>query len=285
METTEIVGMFKDILVLFGGTSAVLIALVGFLGHISTKRIINGDLAKHKQELENLKSTNKIEQNRLANDFNRELKRIEALNAQSLELIKQEHELRLDVQQTEHNRLLENVKHEMNTAFLKSETYKMISQEMFQKLFNKRMEVYTTLLKLKNEIDKSVVDNAEMLEVHCDDPSYFTNSIKQINEASQSNLMLISNELAVLSNELYKKSSQVFSSAKVSAFYAEMGTFDHESGQSDFMAVVDAEDNELRRMFEECGELYDKWFEQLEKDISQIRLILDFSGDFLKAEH
>lgn len=51
------------------------------------------------------------------------------------------------------------------------------------------------------------------------------------------------------------------------------------------MAVVDAEDNELRRMFEECGELYDKWFEQLEKDISQIRLILDFSGDFLKAEH
>jgi len=54
-----------------------LIGLVGFLGHISTKRIINGDLAKHKLELENLKSQNKIKQDEIKNDPTEEIKPLE----------------------------------------------------------------------------------------------------------------------------------------------------------------------------------------------------------------
>lgn len=281
----EVQHVIKDILLLFGGISTVLIALVGFLGHISTKRIINGDLAKHKLELENLKSQNKIQQDELKNNLTKEIKQLEASNIQYLESLKQEHELRLDIQRAESNNLLENVKNEMNTAFLKSEAYTSISKEMYQELFNKRIELYTSLLNVKIEIDKSRVDNAELLEMHYEDPSHYTDAINKINLVSQSNSMLISNELAVLSNELHEKSSQVFANAKVEAFYAEMNTFDNKSGECDFEAVMDATDSELRKMFTECGDIYDKWFVQLEKDISQIRMILDFSGKFLKQEH
>lgn len=282
MEIHEVV---KEVLIYFGGTSAALIALVAFLGHISTKRIINGDLAKHKLELENLKSQNKIEQDGIKSELTKDIKQLEASNVQYLESIKQEHELRVEIQKAESNNLLESIKNEMNTAFLKSETYTSISKEMYQTLFNKRIDVYTSLLNLKNEIDKSIVDNAEFFEVHCEDPSHFTDAINKINEASQSNSMLISNELAALSNELFQESSQVFSSAKVSAFYAEMNSYNRNSGEPDFEAVMDAKDSELRKMFTECGDLYERWFEQLEVDISHIRTILDFSGNFLKQEH
>jgi hypothetical protein len=49
MLTLEIV---TQIAVLFGGTSVVLVALSSFLANIWTKRIINGELAEHKRELQ-----------------------------------------------------------------------------------------------------------------------------------------------------------------------------------------------------------------------------------------
>jgi hypothetical protein len=282
METQAFV---KEILLYFGGISTVLIGLVGFLGHISTKRIINGDLAKHKLELENLKSQNKIKQDEIMNDLTKEIKQLEASNTQYLNSLKQEHESRLEIQKAESTNLLEKVKNEMNTVFLKSEAYTSISKEMYQQLFNKRIEVYTSLLNVKIEIDKSVINNAEFIEVHCEDPTHFTDNVQKINDFSQSNSMLISNQLAVLSNKLHEKSSQIFASAKVKAFYAEMGSVDMESGNCDFEAVMDASDSELRKMFAACGDIYDEWFMQLESDVSQIRSILDFSGNFLKQGH
>jgi hypothetical protein len=49
MLTLEIL---TQITVLFGGTSIVLVALSSFLANIWTKRIINGELAEHKRELQ-----------------------------------------------------------------------------------------------------------------------------------------------------------------------------------------------------------------------------------------
>ena len=279
MEFNEVV---KDIVILFGGTSVVLIALVGFLAHISTKRIINGDLAKHKLELEALKSDNKIVQDSLKREFDKELEDQKSNNKLTLDAFNQEYSSKLELQKAENANLHEGIRNEMQTAFLKSETYTSITKEMFQSLFTKRIKVYSDLLNLKNEIDNSIVKNAEYIEIHDDDPSHFTQSVEQINEASQKSAMLISNELASLSNELFKKSSQVFSSAKVQAFYAEQSSFNIESGHSNFEAVMDAKDAELRKMFTECGDIYESWFVQLEKDISGIRSVLDFTGDFLK---
>lgn len=275
----------KDIIFLFGGTSAVLISLVAFLGHLSSKRIINSDLAKHKIELENLKSENKILQDGMKNELTKDLRNLESSNTQLLESIKQEHELRIEIQQAESNNILEKVKNEMNTSFLKSETYTSISQEMYQELYNKRINAYALLLDVKNEIDKSIIDNAEMLEFQEEDPSHFIGVIHKVNEAFQSKLMLISNELATISNELYKKSSRVFINAKVKVFHAENSTYDGGSKQSITQEVIDVEDNELRKMLTECGGIYDQWVSQLEKDTSEIRMILDISGRFLKSEH
>jgi hypothetical protein len=44
--------VFTQIAVLFGGVSVVLVALSSFLANIWTKRIINGELAEHKRELQ-----------------------------------------------------------------------------------------------------------------------------------------------------------------------------------------------------------------------------------------
>ncbi|TFH88914.1 hypothetical protein [Vibrio ouci] len=282
MEISEIV---KEMLLYFGGTSAVLIGLVGFLAHLSSKRIINGELAKHKLDLENAKSQNKIEQESIKHTFSKEIKEISISNERNLQLVRLEHEKALSIQKAESENTLERVKNEMNVAFLKSETYTSISKEMFQTLFNKRIEVYSNLLNLKIEIDKSRLDHAGYLAFNEEDPSHFTTAVYKINEVSQKDSMLISNELAMLSNELYQKSSQVFSNAKVQEFYAELNSSANNNGQANFESMMDARDTELRKLFTECGELYESWFQQLEEDLSKIRMILDFSGEFLKKEH
>jgi hypothetical protein len=53
MELNEFVNL---ILLPFGGVSVVLIGLAAFLGNVNTKRIINGDLAKHKLKFEAFQS-------------------------------------------------------------------------------------------------------------------------------------------------------------------------------------------------------------------------------------
>ena len=258
MELTEFV---NQILLPFGGVSAVLIGLAAFLGNVNTKRIINGDLAKHKLKLEAFKSESGIQ-----------LQSLKDQNAKDLELVKLEHAKSMD-----------KIQNEFRTEFLKYEAYTSISKEKYQELFEKRIGVYDNFLRLKKEIDDSLIDNAEFLEIHDDDPSHFTNTVKKINEASQASPMLISNELAHLSNELFKKSSQVFSNAKVTAFYAELSGFNDERPHHEY--VMEAENDELRKMFSECGDLYEKWFEQLDVDVSKIRLILDMSSEFLNKKH
>ena len=255
MDISEFVNI---VLLPFGGISIVLIALATFLGNVNTKRIINGDLAQHKLKFESFKSDNDLK-----------FQSIKDVHAKEIELIKLEHE-----------KSMEHLRSEFKTEFLKHETYTSISKEKYQELFEKRIGIYEGFLNLKKEIDDSIVESAEFLHIHDDDPTHFTNSISKINEISQANPMLISNELATLSNELYKKSSQVFSDAKVASFYAEMSSFDGD--QSDHERIMDAEYSELRKMFTECGDLYEKWFVQLNDDVSKIRAILDISGEFLE---
>lgn len=254
MELSEFV---NQILLPFGGVSAVLVALAAFLGNVNTKRIVNGDLAKHKLALESFKRETSIE-----------LQAAKDIHIRELELLRLEHAKKMD-----------EVQSTFKTEFLKYEAYTSISKEKYQDLFEERVEVYSKLLTLKKEIDDSLVDNAEWLEIHDEDPSHFTDAVAKISQASQENLMLISNELASLSNDLQKKSSQVFRNAKVTAFFADMHT--HNSENPNYEMIMDAEDSELRKMFSECGDLYEKWFKQLELDVSKIRGILDFSGDFL----
>ncbi len=83
-----------------------------------------------------------------------------------------------------------------------------------------------------------------------------------------------------MSNELHNKSSQVFRNAKVTAFFADMHS--HETDSPNYEAIMDAENSELRKMFVECGDVYESWLKQLEGDVSKIRSILDFTGAFLE---
>lgn len=249
----------NQILLPFGGVSVVLVALAAFLGNVNTKRIVNGDLAKHKLELESYKAENSMK-----------IQRMRDLHSHELELLRLEHSKEMD-----------RIQNEFKTEFLRYETYTSISKEKYQQLFDRRVSVYESLLSLKKEIEDSIADNAEWLEVHDDDPSHFTDAVKKINEITQSNTMLISNSLAVISNELYEKSMRVFGDAKVASFFADM--HGNGEGQEHYEAVMNAENSVLRKMLSECGDLYGEWFKQLDADLSTIRGILDFTGEFLKT--
>ncbi len=226
-----------------------LISLVGFIGHISSKRIIAIEAAKHDAALEGLRSENK-----------KDIALLQAKNEKSLE----------------------EVRSELKSEFLKHETYSSISKEIYQELFSKRIAVYEELLMLKNEIEKSFIDNAEYFEIHEDDPNHFSQTVEKINDASQNNIMVISNELAALSSKLHIKSNKVFSNAKVKAFYARINNQDHEYIHE---FIIEAEDEALNEMYAECGGIYNKWFTQLEKDMSKIRAVLDLSNGFLDNMH
>lgn len=231
--------LINQVVLPFGGASAVLIALASFLAHISSKRIINGELAQQKRDLEEFKSTARLQMEVMKSDFKLEL--------------------------------------------LKSESYTSISKEMYQNLFTKRIQAYEKLINLRRDIEKSLVDNAEYIEFHDDDPSYFTDIIEKINAATREHPMLISNDLADISDELYDKSIRIFSDAKIKAFYAELSNSDNDYRM--YNAMIEAENDELRRMLTECGELYEKWLKQLNFDLSKIRGILDSSNSFLEPKH
>jgi hypothetical protein len=252
----EIISM---VLVPFGGISVALVAMVGFLAHISTKRIVDGELAKHTLRLESFKS-----------ESTKELQYVKDTGVKEIEALRKQYTADI-----------ERMKAELQSEFLKFETYTTISKDIYQGLFSKRIAVYEKLLNLKKEIDQSIVNDAEFLAIHDDDPSPFTDAVKQIGEASQENPMVLSNELASLSSELVQKSSRVFSDAKVQAFYAE--AHNHEENYVHEI-VMEAENDALRQMFSECGDVYEQWFIQLNKDVSKIRSVLDLAGDFLDNE-
>jgi len=166
----------------------------------------------------------------------------------------------------------------MKVEFLRYEAYTTISKEIYQNLFSKRIVVYETLLSLKNEIDQLKVDNVEFLEMHEDSDSLlFANAVKKISVASKENYIVISNDLAVLSSDLVKKSNKVFSDTNLEMLKAEMQN-------DDLNNIIEAENKALQKMFSECYDVYKNWFIQLDKDVSKIRKVLDFSGDFLKNE-
>jgi hypothetical protein len=113
MELTEFV---NQILLPFGGVSAVLIGLAAFLGNVNTKKIINGDLAKHKLKLEAFKSESGIQ-----------LQSLKDQNAKDLELVRLEHAKSMD-----------KIQNEFRTEFLKYEAYTSISKEKYQELAGSR---------------------------------------------------------------------------------------------------------------------------------------------------
>ncbi|EKP0307923.1 hypothetical protein JGK42_001747 [Aeromonas veronii] len=256
MEIDEIV---KLVLLPFGGVSVVLVAMVGWLAHISTKRIVEGELAKHQLQLESFKS-----------ESNKELQYVKDAGAREIEALK-----------NQYTTDIERIKAQLQSEFLKYETYTTISKEIYQGLFARRVEVYGQLLNLKKEIDQSIVDNADFLEIHDDDPFPFTNAVKKIGDAYQENPMVLSNELAALSAELVEKSNRVFSNAKVQSFYAEAHNHD---AKYVHQIVMEAENDALRKMFAECGDVYERWFVQLNDDVSKIRSVLDLAGDFLESK-
>lgn len=251
----------SEVLLPYGGTSVVVTGLAAYLGKIISTNIINGELAKQKLDLEKLKSENSLK----------------------LESLKQEYNHHIENLKVESARNIENVKNELQKEIMKHEVYTSISKDKYQELFQKRIELYGNLINLKNEIDDSILENAEYFEFQDDDPKPFTRMVEKINKASRENPMLMSNELAKLSSDLYNKSSRVFSDAKVSAMYAEQSIYGQED--SHYEVVIDAEDNELRKMYRECGDLYNEWFDQLERDVSRIRSILDITNDFLGEKY
>ncbi|CAG23180.1 hypothetical protein PBPRB1309 [Photobacterium profundum SS9] len=258
MEFSE---FLNQIFLPYGGTSVVVVAIAGFIGKIISKNIINGELAKHKLELESLKSKNTLK----------------------LEVMKQDYNQKIEFQKIESTRSLESVKNDLQKEIMKHEVYTSISKEKYQELFQLRIELYGKFLKLKKEIDDSILDNAEYFEFQDEDPKPFTSLVEKINEASRENPMLMSNELAKLSSELYEKSSRVFSDAKVSVAYAEQNMYGQDSPQ--YEVLMEAEDSELRKMHRECGDIYNRWFVQLELDVSRIRSILDITNDFLGEKY
>lgn len=237
----------------------VLVAMVGWLAHLSTKRIVEGELAKHKLQLESFKS-----------ESSKDLQHVKDNGAKEIEALK-----------SQYTSDIERIKAQLQSEFLKYETYTTISKEIYQELFSKRVEIYGRLLSLKKEIDQSIVDNADFLEIHDDDPSPFTEAVKKIGYASQENPMVLSNELASLSTELVEKSNRVFSNAKVQSFYAEVCNQD---AQYVHEVIMEAENDALRKMFAECGDVYERWFVQLNDDVSKIRSVLDLAGDFLESK-
>ncbi|MDT3334657.1 hypothetical protein Q4Q49_05040 [Shewanella sp. SP1S1-7] len=255
MEIDQIV---KLVLLPLGGVSVVLVAMVGWLAHISTKRIIQGELTKHQLQLESFKS-----------ESSKELQHVKDIGAKDIEALK-----------NQYTADIERIKAQLQSEFLKYETYTTISKEIYQGLFAKRVEVYGQLLNLKKEIDQSIVDNAEFLEIHDDDPTPFTNAVKKIGNASHENPMVLSNKLAALSAELVEKSNSVFSNAKVQSFYAEAHNHDAKYMHE---IVMEAENDALRKMFTECGDVYERWFVQLNDDVSKVRSVLDLAGDFLDS--
>ncbi len=257
----EMSTFLSEVLLPYGGTSVVVGALSSYLGKIISTNIINGELAKQKLNLENLKSENTMK----------------------LEEVKQEYSHKVENLKIESARNIENVKNELQKEIMKHEVYTSISKDKYQELFQKRIELYEGLISLKNEIDDSILDNAENFEFQDDDPKPFTKMVVKINKASRENPMLMSNELAKLSSELYTKSSRVLSNAKVSVAYAEQSV--HGQDGNNYEVIVDAEENELRKMHRECGEVYNEWFEQLEKDVSRIRSTLDITNDFLGEKY
>jgi len=291
LEVSELINTF---LLPLGGVSTFVMALAAFLGNVNTKRIVHNELAQHKLNLENLQSKNKISLETLKLDYTNKLENQKLESAQKLENIQSENKIRLETLKLDYTNKLENqkleganhlekIKTELEKDIIKHDIYSAMSKEKFQELFQKRIDVYETLINIKNEIDKSFNDDVSGHFFMDYDPQSFANSVKKVNEATRKNTMLVSNELASLSEELFETSSPIFLDAKAGSTYIHhYGKYD-EDGVAEMSMEV--ENKALSQLTNKCFDIYTKWFEQLEIDVSKIRSTLDLTSDFIGNKH
>ncbi len=267
----------------YGGTAVVISGLTTFLAKIWLKRIINRDLSEQRKELQQLKDDNKKDLNEVGNIHQLKLENLKADNLSRLKNIEQNHSRTIENLKLESVNQLEKIRNEFQSEFLKHESYTSIAREQFQSLFDKRIATYTKLIKLKNEIDNMMLERADEIEHRAGDPEIFKECIEKICKLTQENTMYISNELAKLSNNLAKVFWEIASAAKVNSMAAALSTpmGDNQVWKN---AVEFAEKDVLKRIFEECSPIYDDWFKQLDKDVGEVREILDISHDFLNEK-
>jgi len=171
---------------------------------------------------------------------------------------------------------LERLRGQLTIDLLKHDVLTSISKEKFQEMYDKRISVYQDLLSLKVQAQDSFLKNADYIHFHDCDPDYFVDVLSDINKKTRSNLLYISNDLADVSKRLYEASSEVFANARIKSFAVEMGATG--DGPSNPLVALEAEQAELRRVFDECGGLYYEWLEQLDKDVSEFRSVLDLTS-------
>jgi len=258
LEVSELINTF---LLPLGGVSTFVMALAAFVGNVNAKRIINNELAQHKLKLENLSSENKIR----------------------LETLKLDYTNKLENQKLESVHQLEKTKAALQKDIIKHDIYSAMSKDKFQELFQKRIDVYEKLISLKNEIDKSVNDDIGAYFFMDDNPRPFIESIKKVNEATRNNTMLVSNELASLSENLFEISSQIFLAAEAESTYADI--YSQHSKAHAYEMEMEAQNNVSSKLSNQCLDIYNKWFEQLEMDVSKIRSTLDITSDFIGNKH
>lgn len=287
-------GILDIILSAYGGSAVVVSALTTFLGSVWLKKLVNKDLSKNKLELQHLQDANKKALKELEQAHLLEVESIRAKTAHDIKIMEQQHLTSIEHLKSESNKdlkilklgnnnQLEKFKNDFKSEYLKHESYSAIAKDQFQILFDKRIETYTKLIKLKNSINEIMLDRAEEIEFSSDDPDIFKSCIEKICKLTQEETMYISNEIALISNELNKTFSEISSQAKVHVMGTGLSTSMRDDKQW-HIAMEEAENEIFSRIFSECSPLYNKWFKQLDIDVARIREILDISHDFFSGK-
>lgn len=161
---------------------------------------------------------------------------------------------------------IETLKNELQTKITQMEHFHQISQETYQKLFTKKIEIYESLINEKIEYLKTTHED-EMFELHDYPEVVYYNFFVKIRNILDKNRMYISNELSNKYDALYYKIAPLLKKLGLDEVYAEMNNTDSTA----FKDITYSE------MVSKTSEELDALLQQIDDDVRFIRAKVDLT--------
>lgn len=145
-----------------------------------------------------------------------------------------------------------------------------ISQPTLERVFSKKIEVYTELSKIKNEFYRYTNESHELEhgDLFEDVTERFSGFFKHCREIIEANKLYISSELAERYDAWYSVAHPYYKKSVLDGYEAHQSSFDDNDGR---MQVYYSELGAISEMIDETMPQMRAIFDQVDKDISKIR--------------
>ncbi|MUL04314.1 hypothetical protein GNP89_19305 [Aliivibrio fischeri] len=175
----------------------------------------------------------------------------------------------LQSQKDKHSLEIKLLERELQLELSKKDQFHQISKSTYENLFNRKISVYSDLLKLKTDYDKFVNESGSF--EYIDPTTDFLSHFNLFKAKIEDNRLYISNELSTVFDDWYKEAAPYFQRIEEEevSYYASSSM--HEGRDVDPQLIWERQEPIIRELVSQTIFKMTDVIKQIDKDVSEIR--------------